>query len=351
MLRSAHLAFKGCFGDVHQDRSAFAAGELGSFFQVVGRERVDRMGRDGGRDQRIVLPLVDKFFAVGERGSRSFVIGGGEVEDGFAEHSAHAGFFGDLRGYVLEVIHVSEAGDAAAEHFEDAETRAPEDEILGYVACFGGEDVSLEPVVERMVFGDAAEQAHGGVHVAVDHARHQDAAPGVDRLCGPDFRFQLYAGADRGDGVAFDGDCAVFDDAPFGVHRDDGAAADQEIHSAPQEYWAMSIFASMRLSRGYYSHPVQNRKPALPLYFAPTNCNVYAIAGSNGLSITFRSMSCWYMVVQRSAFICPSSPPLVSSPVTKWPSRSACQVKSIHCGFRAGFNLAIMACAGVGSAR
>src|SRR6202034_2285991 len=309
MLRSAHLAFKGCFGDVHQDRSAFAAGELGSFFQVVGRERVDRMGRDGGRDQRIVLPLVDKFFAVGERGSRSFVIGGGEVKDGFAEHSAHAGFFGDLRGYVLEVIHVSEAGD------------------------------------------DAAEQAHGGVHVAVDHARHQDAAPGVDRLCGPDFRFQLYAGADRGDGVAFDGDCAVFDDAPFGVHRDDGAAADQEIHSAPQEYWAMSIFASMRLSRGYYSHPVQNRKPALPLYFAPTNCNVYAIAGSNGLSITFRSMSCWYMVVQRSAFICPSSPPLVSSPVTKWPSRSACQVKSIHCGFRAGFNLAIMACAGVGSAR
>ena len=192
------------------------------------------MRRDGGRDQRIALPALDILLGVRERRSGSFVIGRRKIQDGFAEHTAHAGFFRDARDDVLEVIHVGVGGDSAAQHFEDAQARAPENEIFGDVPRFGGEDVALQPVVERMVFGNAAEQTHRGVRVAVDHAGQDERAAGVDRLFRvAGFRFEIGALADRSDGVALDRDAAILDHAELGVHGDHRSAADEQIQVVP----------------------------------------------------------------------------------------------------------------------
>src|SRR5882724_1775779 len=84
-------------------------------------------------------------------------------------------------------------------------------------------------------------------------------------------------------------------------------------------------------------------------YYLGRNCRVYAVAGSNSFSITFRSSNCLYIVDQRSDVICPSCEPSGSSPATKCPSRMTCQLNCIHSGLSAGFSFAIAACASAGS--
>ncbi len=157
------------------------------------------------------------------------VIRRGEIDDRFAQHAAHTRFFGGARDGVFKVIHVGVAGDAAAQHFEHAEARSPGDEILGYVASFGGENVFLEPVVEREVVGDSAEQAHRGVRVAVDQAGENEGAARVDDFCGVELRFDFGPRTHRNDRIASNGNGAVFDDPLLGVHCDDGAAGDENI--------------------------------------------------------------------------------------------------------------------------
>ena len=150
------------------------------------------MRGNGGRDQRIALPSLDVFLRVRQGRCGRLVVGRREIQDCFAEHAAHAGFLGDTRDHVFEVIHVCVGGDPAAQHFEHAEPRAPENEILGDVSRFGGEDVSLQPIVERMVLCYAAEQAHRRVGVAVDHAGQHQRAAGVNRLFrAAGFRFEV----------------------------------------------------------------------------------------------------------------------------------------------------------------
>jgi len=68
-----------------------------------------------------------------------------------------------------------------------------------------------------------------GVAVAVDQARHDDLAMGIDQFAWLKARTQLGRRADGGDAVADDGDRAVIDDPPRRVHRDDRAANDQDI--------------------------------------------------------------------------------------------------------------------------
>ena len=192
------------------------------------------MRRDGGRDERIALPALDVFLRVGQGRGRGLVVGRREIQDRFAEHAAHAGFLGHARDHVLEVIHVGVRGNTAAQHFQDPQPRAPENEIFGHISRFGGEDVPLQPVVERMILRDAAEQAHRGVGVAVDHAGQHQRAARVNRLLrGASFRFEIRALADPGDYVAFDCDAAILDHAELRVHRDHRSAADEQIQVVP----------------------------------------------------------------------------------------------------------------------
>ena len=178
-----------------------------ALLQSFRRKRIDRMRRDGGRDERVAPPALDVFLGIGQGRGRRFVIGRREIQDRLTEHAAHPGFLGNSRHGVLEVVHVGVGRNPAAQHFQNAQPRAPEHEIFGHIPCFGGEDVPLQPVVERMILRDAAEQAHRRVGVAIDHAGQHQRAARVNRLLrGASFRFEICALADLGDYVAFDRD-------------------------------------------------------------------------------------------------------------------------------------------------
>ncbi len=98
-----------------------------------------------------------------------------------------------------------------------------------HVLGFGGEDEFLQPVLQAEVVGDAAEQAHGGVGVGVDQAGRKDGFGPVEALLRLELRVDLRLRADPRDVVAHDGDGAVFDHAPRGVHGDDVARAPDPI--------------------------------------------------------------------------------------------------------------------------
>ena len=100
-------------------------------------------------------------------------------------------------------------------------------EILGDVSRFGGKYVFLQPVVERVVLGNPAEKAHGGVRVAVDESGQHQCAARVDHSGPVRLRFEVGAFADGYNRMASNRDAAVFDDAPLRVHGDDRSTADE----------------------------------------------------------------------------------------------------------------------------
>jgi len=162
-----------------------------------------------------------------------------------AQNAAHAGGLSFARDGVLEVIHVRIGGDAAADHLQCRQARAPSDELLGDVARFGGEDVLLEPVLKRQIIGNAPEENHGGVAVRVDQAGQDQLAAGQNAPCRRVPCRNLDTRANRQDLVAADCNGAILKDAEAGVHRHDGAAGDQQVHLLLLQ----SLWPSRRLRR------------------------------------------------------------------------------------------------------
>ena len=139
---------------------------------------------------------------------------------------------GDARNGGLEVVHISISGNATANHLGHAQARAPLDEVLGDVLGLGGEDVFLQPIIEGVVVGEAAEQAHGCVGVPVDQAgQDQCAACVLYRFPGLIPGFDSGSLANRGDRPVADGDCAVFDHTAVCIHSDERAAADEKVRA------------------------------------------------------------------------------------------------------------------------
>ena len=187
------------------------------------------MRRYRGVNQGIALPLLQELLGVGEHFSFALVVGRGKIDEGFAQHAAHAGGLGFFGHRVFEVIHVGEGSDAAANLFRRRQTRAPADKLLVHVLGFRRENVFVEPVVERHVIVQAAKQGHGNVSVTIDESGQDQLAFGVDRLRGGVPGFEFAARADGDDRVALHGDSAVVDDVARAIHGDDGAAGDEQV--------------------------------------------------------------------------------------------------------------------------
>ena len=100
---------------VNEDRSVVLPCERGRILQCFLGIGVDRMGRNGGVDQRVALPALQKFLRIFEHCVVGLVVWGGKIEDGLAQRSAHSGGFRFFSDGVLKVIHVRESGDAAAD--------------------------------------------------------------------------------------------------------------------------------------------------------------------------------------------------------------------------------------------
>src|SRR4029077_13593708 len=105
------------------------------------------------------------------------------------------------------------------------------------VTRFGGKNVLVEPLVEREIVGDTAEEAHSGVSVAIDQARHDDGGVRVDYLWRLVLRLDLDRFSNRRDGIAANCNGTVIDDATLRVHGDDGAVDDKKVCFILREAW------------------------------------------------------------------------------------------------------------------
>ena len=155
---------------------------------------VDRVWRDGGVDQRIALPLFQEFLSVGEHLGFALVVGRGKVNERFTQHAAHARGFGFLGHCVFEVVHVGESRHTPANLFRRRKARSPTDKFFVHVLLLGGEDVFVEPIIERYVVVKTPKQSHGNVSVAIDESGQDQLAFGVDRLGGGILGFQFVRG-------------------------------------------------------------------------------------------------------------------------------------------------------------
>ena len=211
------------FGHVDHQRDRVLVGESATSLQRLGRVRVERVRRHGGRHQRIVSIALDVALGPCQRVFGSLRVGNGKADDRFAKHAAHARLLRGFGDTILEVIHVGEGSGAREHHFEAGQARAPENEIGGDVAGFGGKDVMLKPVLQSEVVGDAAKQGHGRVGVSVDEAGDEDRFGPVEMMDRGVAGIDVRAGVDGNDVRATNGDCAIFDDAVLRVHGDDVA--------------------------------------------------------------------------------------------------------------------------------
>jgi len=115
-----------------------------------------------------------------------------------------------------------------------------------------------------MIFGDATEQTHGRMRMAVDHSRQHQRSARVDRL------FSRRAPSSQAR-------------ARFPIP----VIASPSIATAPSSITRNSASIVTTVP------PLMNRSKvslAIP-YFDARNCRVYAVLGSKGLPITFRSNS------------------------------------------------------------
>src|SRR4029077_2600889 len=129
VLREAVVELFLDFRDMNQDGRVIFVGErLHVMKSLLGAE-IDGVGRNGGVNQRITLPTLQECFGVGGGFRFILIVGNREVEPAFAYDGAHSGGFGFFGEGILEIVHVHESSDSAANHFGGGQTRAPADEV------------------------------------------------------------------------------------------------------------------------------------------------------------------------------------------------------------------------------
>ena len=126
------------------------------------------MRRNGGGNQLVSLPVLDKLFDVGHALRMRLVVGDRKVDERLAKHSAQAGSRCLLCNRIFEVVHVAVGRRATADHFRESESRARTDEFLSDVFCFSGKDVFRQPVLQIEIVGESAKQRHRNMRVSVD---------------------------------------------------------------------------------------------------------------------------------------------------------------------------------------
>ena len=108
------------------------------------------------------------------------MVGHRKVDEGLPQDGPQSRLVDRPRGVGLEVVHVGEGRRPSLDHLEGRQQRSVVDELGRDVLPLRREDVLGQPLLERQVVGDSAQERHGGVRVRVDEAGHHDVAAGVD---------------------------------------------------------------------------------------------------------------------------------------------------------------------------
>ena len=187
------------------------------------------MGGDGRRDQRVFPVLLGELPLFFHHLLGGLAARGGEIDERLGDHPAHPGL-GEHRGDLVgEEIHVGGGRDPGEELLGNRELGAEANRLAVHVGLLRRPDVVLQPLHERQIIGEAAEQTHGEVGVGVDQTGQDEASAGVDHLAGGCVLEQILGETDGGDPAVGDGDGAVRDGFAPGLHGQDGAADDESV--------------------------------------------------------------------------------------------------------------------------
>ena len=194
----ALLHLEGSLVDMHVDAGIQLLGEHQHLLQLVVADRVGRVGAEGYLDARVLLEVVEQAQALAQGFLGVARARGGEVQHRDGQLSADAALVHQFAGHFREEVHVGEAADAALELLGDGQFGAVADERFVDPLGLGGPDVVLQPVHQRQIVGQAAEQGHGGMAVGVDQAGGEHAVRQLAHLRGR-MAQRLGARSDQGD--------------------------------------------------------------------------------------------------------------------------------------------------------
>ncbi len=192
-------------------------------------DRIRRMRRERGADQRIGAPLVMQFTGLGEVLVVGLGPGGGEIDDDRADQRAETMLLVDGGLHIAEEVVLVGAGGAAAQHLGDGQGGAVGDEFGADHRRFHRPDVLLQPGHQRQVVGDAAQQGHRVVRVRVDQARHQRGLGAADHLGGTEPCARLGTRQDGHDLAATHGNGMVFQHHRMRLDRNDVTGFDEQV--------------------------------------------------------------------------------------------------------------------------
>jgi hypothetical protein len=204
------------FVHVHVDRNIQLVGVHADFFERRVGNGVGRVRGEGGADEFAVAQLVVQLEALVQVFIGVLRPGAGEVDHDQPDAGAHAGVVARARGDIGEEIHVAEAGGAALQHLGDGELGAVAHEIGADPLRLRRPDVIVQPVHERQVVRQPAEQAHGGVGVCVHQAGDDGMGFQINAFCGAILFGGVFDRQDFDDFPAVDGDTVVIQRLPVG---------------------------------------------------------------------------------------------------------------------------------------
>jgi hypothetical protein len=137
-------------------------------------DRVGRMRRERETGERIAAPCIARSQSLAQVVLGVRRIGRRKLDRDDACHRAHADFAHSPQRRVGVVVHVRTAGRTRTQHLDGREPSAVVHELGRYQRLFERPDALLQPLHQREVVADSAEQRHGRVGVQVDEPGRQD---------------------------------------------------------------------------------------------------------------------------------------------------------------------------------
>ena len=192
-------------------------------------DRVGRVRHETQRHQRVAPPVVVDLQALVEIFVLGACPGGREIDDRQADQGAEAQPRIGAGLHVREKIILGAGGGASAKHFGDREFDAVGDELGTDYLAFDRPDVFLQPDHQRQVVGDAAQQRHRVVAVAVDQAGDERGVGPRHHLAGAEPGPRLVPRQHRHDAAVADGHRVVGEHHASGLDRDHPAGFDQQV--------------------------------------------------------------------------------------------------------------------------
>ncbi len=194
-------------------------------------DRIRCVRRERGVDQRIAAPLIMDLARAVEIFVAGLGPGGREIDHRQADPRAEAVALVDRGLHIGEEVVFVGTGGAAAQHLGDRQGGTVGDELRADHRRFHRPDVLLQPLHERQIIGDAAQQRHRIVGMRVDQTGQQRRIRSRHHPLRHEALARVGNWQDGEDVAALHRHRMVFQHHPMWHHRDDETGLNEEIAS------------------------------------------------------------------------------------------------------------------------